>query len=326
MRPTHALMRATTWRRCTECGIDHIDKCAAHHRLAQQHRGREFSLACDRHYVVTACGNNDNRAWRVHQAKPVNALHARKCVDARHLPVDKHQVVMPFLICRRQRRQHGTGISNRVANMAQLPHHTCQDIARPGACMGQQYAYTLRAPARWRLCRQIRWCSTQAHVEVKGAATTGRALHPYPAAHHFGQLARDGQPEAGPAILPRGRRIRLAERLEKAAELFLFDPDTGIAHRKLQTHLFAGTRLQRHHDAHLATRCELHRVVAEIDQYLSQAQWVAEHAYRHIVGNVEHEFQALVRRFRSHRVGNVGQYVIEAQPGLLDIQLAGLDL
>ena len=59
-----------------------------------------------------------------------------------------------------------------------------------------------------------------------------RALDPEPAAHHRDQPRRDRQPEAGAAVLARGRAVGLGEGLEDQLLLLGRDADAGVAHRR----------------------------------------------------------------------------------------------
>ena len=53
--------------------------------------------------------------------------------------------------------------------------------------------------------------------EVERAALAGLALDPDPAAHQLDQLRRDGQPQAGAAVLARRRAVGLGERRRRSA-------------------------------------------------------------------------------------------------------------
>src|SRR5262249_31669029 len=80
----------------------------------------------------------------------------------------------------------------------------------------------------WRLCVLA---SLQAHSKHRAFARLARPRHV--AAHHARELARDGKPEAGAAVLPCGRGIGLGELLEQLGLLLSRHADAGIGHRQL---------------------------------------------------------------------------------------------
>jgi hypothetical protein len=90
----------------------------------------------------------------------------------------------------------------------------------------------------------------------------GLAFDAYLAAHQFHKLLGDRQPEPGPAVLARGGRVRLGERLEQTGALLVCHADTRVfyleAHRRL-THRFL-LLLDTHAKHYLATLGELHGV------------------------------------------------------------------
>src|ERR1019366_1738666 len=75
-----------------------------------------------------------------------------------------------------------------------------------------------------------------AHVrrEVETTAVAGLALHPHVAAHHLHQAHRNGEPQAGAAVLARGGTIGLREGFEDLLLLLRRDADARVAHREVQ--------------------------------------------------------------------------------------------
>ncbi len=59
--------------------------------------------------------------------------------------------------------------------------------------------------------------------ETELAALVQIALHPDPPAHHLDQFSSDGQPQARPAKLARGRAVRLTKLVKN--DLLVFRPD-----------------------------------------------------------------------------------------------------
>src|SRR6185437_15630754 len=70
-------------------------------------------------------------------------------------------------------------------------------------------------------------------VEGEGAAAAGDAAEADLAAEQVRQLATDGKPQAGAAVLTRRTGVGLLERLEDDALLLGWDADARIAHREL---------------------------------------------------------------------------------------------
>src|SRR5215831_9641656 len=76
----------------------------------------------------------------------------------------------------------------------------------------------------WRAARQ---------AYRKHRALARLACHGHVAAHHARELARDGQAEAGAAVLPCGRGIGLGELLEQLCLLFSGHADAGVGDSEL---------------------------------------------------------------------------------------------
>ena len=96
----------------------------------------------------------------------------------------------------------------------------------------------------------------QAHCKSRAFARL--AHHRHIAAHHAGELAREGKTEPRPAVAARGQGIRLGELLEQLGLLFGGQADAGIRDGKLD--LIAPVR----HLAHLQRDLALFRELAGI--------------------------------------------------------------
>src|SRR5687767_10159519 len=68
--------------------------------------------------------------------------------------------------------------------------------------------------------------------EPKGRTCARCALHPDLTLHKGNKLLGNGQPEAGAAVLARGRSINLSEFLKNPRRSFEWDADSGILHLK----------------------------------------------------------------------------------------------
>ena len=92
--------------------------------------------------------------------------------------------------------------------------------------------------------------------DVEAGALALLALDPDVAAHHFRELAADGEAEAGAAEAARGRGVDLRERLEEAVDLVRRNADAGVPDGK-ENEVVAGLVLgARDVDADVARRGE----------------------------------------------------------------------
>ena len=82
--------------------------------------------------------------------------------------------------------------------------------------------------------------------------------------------------------------------------------------------------LGRHDD--LAAFRELHRVVDQVDQDLSEPQRIADQVRRNIRLRGDQELQILFVRLLTDNGGQIFEDIFETEFGVLDVQLAGLDL
>jgi hypothetical protein len=159
--------------------------------------------------------------------------------------------------------------------------------------------------------------------EAEGTALAGRALQPDLPAHQLDQAARDGQAEAGAAVLARGGHVRLRERLEQPGHLLLAHADAGVAHREAQLRLVPGALQHLRLQPDLALRRELDRVVDEVGQDLAEAQRVAQQVVRDSVGNVHQEFQPLLVGLFSGDHRHLLDHLVEGEVGRLDVEPPG---
>ena len=112
-------------------------------------------------------------------------------------------------------------------------------------------------------------------IKPELTANARLAFQPDLSAHHFDQLAGDGQPQAGAAVLARRGAIHLREALEDGGLPFRRDADAGILHREAHLHLLVRLFERFGADDNLALVGEFDRVADEVDQHLPQAARVA---------------------------------------------------
>ena len=124
--------------------------------------------------------------------------------------------------------------------------------------------------------------------EAKLRALAELALGVELAAHQLHEAARDGEPEAGAAVVPGDRWIRLREGLEDRRDALWGDADAGVRHGETEPL----ARLGGHAQADPPLRRELHRVRQEVHEDLPQPRCVADHARRHLRGDDVHQIDA----------------------------------
>jgi hypothetical protein len=156
-------------------------------------------------------------------------------------------------------------------------------------------------------------------------------------AHQLSQLLRGGQPQAGAAVLSRGRGVHLAELVEEQAELGCRNADARVAHREAEQHvvLNLSRRLrvswfhlfhQRDADRNLASRCELDGIARQVDENLAQAARVA--AQQHGNGGIcgVEKLHPLLVGTHGQRGGEVVKQARQIEVQRLQVEFIRLDL
>ena len=131
---------------------------------------------------------------------------------------------------------------------------------------------------------------------MKSAALTGLAFHPDVASHQANQARRDGQAEAGTAVLPRGRTVRLGEGFEDQFLLFGGNSNAGVGHAEVKDCLVGAFGFHRNPHGDFAPGGKLQGISNQIDDNLSQPVRVSDQRVGQIEGNVAGELQALLLR------------------------------
>ena len=179
-------------------------------------------------FVALHCmrGHGDDRGARA--ARRLHVADRRRGLEAAHFGhLDVHQNNIEGL---------GMIALDRLASVVgdfQFIAALGQQIFRHGLVdrivLGQQDAAAALVLARGRRMHDMRRLflqrrgfirKTAADAEMKHAAMAEFAFDPDFAAHHLGQARRNGQPQAGAAVLARGRGIGLRERLKDQRQLF----------------------------------------------------------------------------------------------------------
>jgi len=124
--------------------------------------------------------------------------------------------------------------------------------------------HTLPDVGSWRLAPR--------QVHRKDRALARLARHGHVSAHHARELARDGQAEAGAAVLPGGRGIGLGELLEQLGLLLRRHADASVGDRELNPVATVGDPARPQRD--LALVSELKGIAQQIEQNLPQPHGV----------------------------------------------------
>ena len=282
-------------------------------------------------HVFTAIGgHHDHLGLPGNGRIAVNTLGHLIAVHPRHPPIHQHQVVGLFSSSG-QRRQGVRPVQRHADIEMEEAQHLGQDFAGHLVVIHHQHPHPFEqragllhqiAPARLRLLGDL-----QMHGEPDGRALPGlRVLDPDPAPHPLDQILADRQPQARAAEPAGGGLIGLDEFFKQPGLNLRRHADARIAHIHLQgQRRFRGVdALQRQFD--LAVLGELHRVAAQIEQNLPQAQGIADQHRRDgdIIAN--EEFEALLIGLGVDRIGQRLQHAVQPEFDLLDLQLARLDL
>jgi hypothetical protein len=152
---------------------------------------------------------------------------------------------------------------------APMREHALQDTAVGGIVIDGQDRQSAQTRALRRQPPLRRFGrKAEAGREMERAPASRLALHPEPSPHHLHQLRRDGQPQAGPAVLARGRGVELREGFEQFLHVVGRDIDARVDDGEMQVDPIAGLRLPLDPNHDLAVVGELDRVARQIDHDL----------------------------------------------------------
>ena len=164
------------------------------------------------------------------------------------------------------------------------------------------------------------------HREMEPRPGVHGALRPHPPAHHLGQPLADGEPQAGPPVLPGDGGVQLAERAEQPLHRLRRDADPGVQDGEVHVVAPHIPRTAGHGDDDLAPFGELDGVREEVHQDLTDPRAVADERGGDLLVHEVVELEALRRGGGGHHV----QRLLHADPDLerrvLHVHPAGLDL
>ena len=117
--------------------------------------------------------------------------------------------------------------------------------------------------------------------EMESRAHTDFALDPHLAAHQFGKMSANCQPQARPAETPRAGSIRLLERLENVFEFVLRYADARVLHREVDFPVVLFQPAAGSGEQNTASRRKFYGIAEQVDQDLAQPGDVAEQRFGH---------------------------------------------
>src|SRR5882762_931970 len=161
--------------------------------------------------------------------------------------------------------------------------------------------------------------------EVKYATLSDFTLHPYSSAHHFGNLARNRQAQAGPSKSPCSRSVRLREGLEDQVLLFRRNSDSRVRYENAQMHAVARLALEFRVYNDVPALREFDRVTDKVHDQLAQACRVSNHDPRDLSRNPDGKFQVFLVRTDSQRLEGISEQVADFEFRLFKFELAGFN-
>src|SRR5271168_8507 len=176
--------------------------------------------------------------------------------------------------------------------------HACQHARQhlAGLCIVVDNQDAPAAQVWPREVPQWRSALAEAGGEPECASLAQLAGNPDITTHQLRQALGDGQPKSGSAELPGSRSARLLKRLEQPPHLLLSEADASVSDREVDKFTVLLVLLDQSLDDDLTPFRELDGVVAEVDQDLTQSQWVTLEMGRDRGVDVEDQFQTFSRR------------------------------
>ena len=303
---------------------DGIEQGRGRHGLDQHIMDRD--VGGDTHELVAVVGGDHQHPGLLAQGQPGDLARHGQAIHLGHLPVQEDDVVgltrllaaLKFGQCQRAR----LGAGHVEAHETQ---HAGLHLARLLVVIDHQHAPVLQAELQ-RRPRGHAATQSEPGGEPERRTPPRHALYSDLAAHELGQALGNDQAQAGAAVLARDRAVGLLKALEQAVPLLGQDADAGVADLEAQQHSVVAALLQQHAQADRTALGELDRVVAEVDQHLTQAQRVADQAGRHFGREFEHQFERLLLGALGQQVDDVVEHGLELELDLLQAHAVGLDL
>nr|WP_254607403.1 hypothetical protein [Brevundimonas vesicularis] len=146
------------------------------------------------------------------------------------------------------------------------------------------------------------------------------------AVHRPRQPPRDRQPQAGAAVEPGRRPIRLRETFEQMGLGLGAHADAGIGHLGRQTPCAAIVHCTADRQTDRALAGELHRIAKQVQQDLSKTGLVAHQAIRHVRRQVDVQRQTLGQTLGLHHLDRLVRQGGRVETLRLQLDHAGFKL
>ena len=144
--------------------------------------------------------------------------------------------------------------------------------------------------------------------------------------HQRHELSGYGKAQAGAAITPRRRHVGLRKRLEQSLLVAVAQANSGIADFEPEDDLPLRVVDHAHIEGNVAAGRELHRVAAQVDEYLPQPPGIPFEGSRHAMLDDAREFEPLRRSTLANDLRDLVQRFPEVEVDALEFELPCLDL
>src|SRR5690606_19755839 len=145
--------------------------------------------------------------------------------------------------------------------------------------------------------------------------------------HQLDQTARDGEAEAGAAVIAGRGRVDLAEQLEEPVHPVWRESDAGITNGDTHPRLAVLSGWNGiHGEVHFAFAGEFHGIAEQVDQHLPQAHGISDDPGWEGWVDPRHEFESLFARAARHQVERALDGFAQGERLPLELELVGLDL
>jgi hypothetical protein len=257
-------------------------------RRARVERGAEHTEERGATDGLRACCNDPRRALIVlaeraphrgehHDARGgelrvgLDAPGEGEAVHLGHLVIDDGQRIRRSPRCRGEHLERLGAARRDVARHPRRAELGAEQLAVRGVVVDGQDAHLrqVRIARARRVPRARAGRLAEGQLEPERRPLSRRALEADGATHPLHQLAADGEAEARPAVLARGGRVHLRERLEELLLRIERDANARVAHRDPHARRAVRRRGPRGVNGDLPLARELHRVAHEVHQHLA---------------------------------------------------------
>ena len=287
------------------------------HRLGEESLNIVFDIASTRFAHLIAGHQHDRR--RI--ARYAQLTGQGQTVQIGQAPVEQNQIEAhppP------QDRLHVESSADRDSLASESLDAARQQGAHHLAVIDHQHPF----PHQWRAGGQgviFAGDQRQGQRDAEGGALVRCAADFDAAPHAFHQLLADDQPQPGPPVFSGRRAVGLGKRVEQTSQLLGRHAYPRIIHDKAQRcrHTRCSGRLDSQFNPAMCG--EFEGISGQIGEDLGQPQGIADKPIGNLGLGADHQFDALFAGLLAEQVGDVVQYLAQAERHRLDDQLASLD-